>query len=212
MLPFMPRRPTSCPARLGGVAFVALAVGLFVALAAAIVVEGGGAPHDAGRSDAERSDAAVAVHVAHAAHAEQLARGAAVYAFSCTTCHGATGQGFAEARAAFPADHYDCSRCHMPLNPPQMTQRQIESTQSVFSLGEAPPLADANALARFGTAGALHAYIRATMPRWNPGGLDDDAYLDVSAFVLDLAGMLPEGAALDAAALDAVRLVAPAGD
>jgi mono/diheme cytochrome c family protein len=142
----------------------------------------------------------------HDARSAQLARGAEVYAFSCTTCHGATGRGFAEARAAFPPDHYECNRCHMPLNPPAMTPLQIEQTQSVFSLGHAPPLADAHALARFGTAQALFAYVRTTMPRWHPGRLDDDAYLDVTAFVLDLAGLLPEGTTLEPDALADVRL------
>jgi mono/diheme cytochrome c family protein len=142
--------------------------------------------------------------------AAQLARGAEAYAFSCTTCHGATGLGFEEARAAFPADHYDCSRCHGPLNPPQMTPRQIADTQTVFSLGHPPALADAAALARFGTAAGLFAYVRATMPRWYPGYLDDEGYLDVTAFVLDLAGLLAlDGAALTLDTLDTLRLVAP---
>jgi cytochrome c len=140
----------------------------------------------------------------------QLARGAEVYAFSCTTCHGATGQGFEEARAAFPADHYDCSRCHGPLNPPQMTPRQIAESQTVFSLGHAPAVADAAALARFGTAAGLFAYVRATMPRWYPGYLDDQGYLDVTAFVLDLAGLLPADAApLTPDTLPTITLVAP---
>lgn len=142
--------------------------------------------------------------------AAQLARGAEVYAFSCTTCHGATGQGFTEARAAFPADHYDCNRCHGPLNPPQMTPQQITESQTVFSLGQPPALADAGALARYGTAAGLSAYVRATMPRWYPGYLEDEAYLDVTAFVLDLAGMLPANATeLTVDTLPTVALVAP---
>ncbi|TVR94927.1 MAG: hypothetical protein EA416_02720 [Trueperaceae bacterium] len=124
----------------------------------------------------------------------QLERGQAVYAFSCTTCHGATGQGFEEARSAFPDDHYHCVRCHAPANPPVMTQAQIDQTQSVFSLGNAPGLADAEAIARFGSAAGLYAYVRATMPRWDPGRLDDGAFLDVTAFVLHLAGLLPDDA------------------
>ena len=126
--------------------------------------------------------------------AAQLERGQAVYAFSCTTCHGATGQGFAEARSAFPADHYECVRCHGPLNPPVMSPEMIAQNQSVFSLGNAPGLADAEALTTYGTAAGLYAYVRATMPRWDPGRLDDDAYLDVTVFVLHLAGLLPDGA------------------
>lgn len=124
--------------------------------------------------------------------AAQLERGHAVYAFHCTTCHGATGQGFEEARSAFPDDHYHCVRCHAPANPPVMTQAEIDRTQSVFSLGNAPGLTDADALAKFGSAAGLHAYVRATMPRWNPGWIDDDEFLDVTAFVLHLAGLLPD--------------------
>jgi len=124
--------------------------------------------------------------------AAQLERGHAVYAFHCTTCHGATGQGFEEARSAFPDDHYHCIRCHAPANPPVMTQAEIDRTQSVFSLGNAPGLTDAEALAKFGSAAGLHAYVRATMPRWNPGSIDDDEFLDVTAFVLHLAGLLPD--------------------
>ena len=155
-------------------------------------------PTTAAGSDPERADAAEA----------QRERGAAIYAFSCTTCHGATGAGFAEARAAFPADHYDCIRCHGPLNPPQMTPQQIQVSQTAFSLGVAPPLADADALARFGNAEALFAYVRATMPRWDPGRLDDDAYLDVTAFVLHLAGIRPSDAPLRYETLAAVPLSA----
>ena len=118
----------------------------------------------------------------------QLERGRDVYAFSCTTCHGASGQGFAEARSAFPDDHYHCSRCHMPLNPPAMTPAEIEAAQSTFSLGDPPPLADGPTIARYGSAAALYAYVRATMPRWDPGRLGDEAFLDVTAYVLHLAG------------------------
>ena len=143
---------------------------------------------------------------ASTAQVDQLARGQAVYAFSCTTCHGATGQGFAEARSVFPADHYDCFRCHSPRNPAQMTPDEIALHQTVFSLGDAPPLADPHALARFGTAAGLYGYVRATMPRWDPGRLDDEAYVDVVAFVLELAGLLPEGVVLTPSTMPAVPL------
>ncbi len=140
------------------------------------------------RSSADAADASRGPSLA-----AQVERGEAVYAFHCTTCHGATGRGFEEARSVFPADHYHCIRCHAPSNPPVMTQRQIDQTQSVFSLGDPPPVNDPHSLARFGTAAGLHGYVRATMPRWNPGWLDDDDdYLDVTVFVLHLAGMLPE--------------------
>jgi mono/diheme cytochrome c family protein len=171
---------------------------VFLLVVAAIAAGQGGPPGQAPGSTPGEPTAAA-----------QLVRGAEVYAFSCTTCHGASGQGFAEARAAFPTDHYDCSRCHGPLNPPQMTPQQIAQTQTVFSLGRPPALADAAALERFGTAAALHAYLRTTMPRWAPGALDDHAYLDVTAFVLDLAGLLPDGAVLTPETLASIALEAP---
>lgn len=117
----------------------------------------------------------------------QIERGREAYDFHCTTCHGATGAGFAEARAAFPADHYDCWRCHGPGNPAVMTPRQIETTQTVFSLGRAPALDAGSTIDRFGSADRLFAHVRATMPRWNPGRLDDETYLDVVVYVLSLA-------------------------
>jgi|GEM_PF-773646 len=142
----------------------------------------------------------------------QLARGQATYAFSCTTCHGATGSGFAEARSAFPDDHYHCTRCHVPGNPAVMTQAQIDQTQSVFSLGDAPPLNDPDALARYGNGLGLYSYVRATMPRWDPGRLSDDAYLDVTVFVLHLAGVLSDEAELTLEALAQLSLLPPSSD
>lgn len=123
----------------------------------------------------------------------QLERGRDAYDFHCTTCHGATGAGFAEARAAFPADHYDCSRCHGPGNPRVMSRRQIETSQTVFSLGRAPALDAGSTIDRFGSADRLFAHVRATMPRWHPGRLDDDMYLDVVVYVLSLAYDLDAG-------------------
>ena len=148
-----------------------------------LVIVSAGAP----RSNADASDGPRGPSLA-----AQLERGQAVYAFSCTTCHGATGRGFEEARSVFPDDHYHCIRCHAPSNPPVMTQQQIDQTQSVFSLGDAPSVNDPHALARFASAAGLHGYVRGTMPRWDPGRLDDDAYIDVTVFVLHLAQMLPE--------------------
>ncbi len=114
----------------------------------------------------------------------QLERGRDLYEFHCTTCHGASGAGFAAARAAFPSDHQDCSRCHGPGNPAVMTPHQIAASQTAFSIGHPPPLDDPSALARFGDAGALYAYVRATMPRWDPGRLDDAGFRDVVLYLL----------------------------
>ena len=138
--------------------------------------------------------------------AEQLARGAAIYAFSCAVCHGGSGQGFAEAVAAFPADYQQCARCHQPQNAPQMPGSQVGLSVMAFSLGDPPPLADAARLARFGSAAGLYHYLRATMPRWAPGSLDDQAYLDVTAHLLRLVGLLADEEALLADQLEVRRL------
>jgi mono/diheme cytochrome c family protein len=136
----------------------------------------------------------------------QPARGAAIYAFSCAVCHGATGQGFAEAVAAFPADYRDCASCHQPTNAPQMPGSQVGLGTMAFSLGDPPALAEPGRLARFGTGGALLHYLRATMPRWAPGSLDGGAYLDVTAHLLRMVGALGENETLDRDGLDDRRL------
>ena len=57
---------------------------------------------------------------------------------------------------------------------------EIMGSVMAFSLADPPPLAEPGRLLRFGTAAGLLGYVRATMPRWAPGSLDDGAYLDVS--------------------------------
>lgn len=128
--------------------------------------------------------------------------GAAAYAFSCAVCHGATGQGIREAVLAFPPDYRDCARCHHPQNAPQMPGSEIMGSVMAFSLGDPPPLADLERLARFGTVGALLAYVRATMPRWDPGRLDDATYEAITEHLLWLAGSPAAGAPRSGDGLD----------
>jgi mono/diheme cytochrome c family protein len=181
------RSPPAWRHALAAAALAAVGASLVLAVAGARA-EGGGEPAPAG------------------AAAGQAARGAAIYAFSCAVCHGATGGGFAEAVAAFPADYRDCAACHQPTNAPQMPGSQVGLSTMAFSLGDPPPLAEPGRLPRFGTAGALHRYVRATMPRWAPGSLDDEAYLDVTAHLLRMVGALGDEEALDRVGLDAKRL------
>lgn len=138
--------------------------------------------------------------------ADLLAEGAELYAFHCSTCHGATGLGLDEARLHFPADHAYCERCHNPLNPARMTIEQMQSQQTAFAVGDPPPLTDPERMARFGTAGNLYRYLQVAMPRWNPGSLSDDGYLAVTAHLLHGVGLLPSGTVIDLATLDAVPL------
>jgi len=165
---------------------------LVAALAALIVVAvcGSAAGWRTVRAEGDHDDAA-AVHADAGA-----ARAAATYAFSCAVCHGATGRGFAEAVMAFPDDYRECARCHHPQNAPQMPGSEIMGSVMAFSLGDPPPLAEPARLMRYGTAAGLLGYIRATMPRWAPGSLDDGAYLDTTAHLLRLVGWLGDGEAL----------------
>jgi hypothetical protein len=108
---------------------------------------------------------------------------------------------------AFPEDYRDCARCHHPQNAPQMPGSEIMGSVMAFSLGDPPPLADPERLLRFGTAAGLLGYVRATMPRWDPGRLDDGAYLDVTAHLLRRVGWLG-----DDEALTEERLSSPLGE
>lgn len=119
--------------------------------------------------------------------------GSATYAAHCLACHGPSGLGLAESAARFPADHQQCSRCHNPRNPPTLREHAAANDLAVFSLGEPTPLADAAYLARFPSLAVLEAYVRAAMPRWDPGKLSPAEARAVSLYVLHLSGSVPEG-------------------
>jgi hypothetical protein len=136
--------------------------------------------------------------VVHASEAmrQALERGQAVYDISCAPCHGGTGQGFAEARAAFPANHYDCQRCHRHSNPARMSLEEIERLGTAFSIGDPPALAGVRLVERFGSPRGLLAYVESTMPRWAPGSLDAHDLRVATAYVLALDDALPDDASL----------------
>lgn len=117
--------------------------------------------------------------------------GAALFEFHCSTCHGPTGLGLPESRERFPDDHKQCSRCHNPRNPAVMYEDPTASSLAVFSLGDPTPLADPGYLARFPNLAALEVYVRAAMPRWDPGKLTPDEARQVTLFTLHLSGSLP---------------------
>lgn len=121
---------------------------------------------------------------------EQVRRGAELYDANCKVCHGATAQGFEEAKLAFPQEHRKCTRCHRRGNPTLIDWNYIQD-HDMFDLGDPPALRGAETLSGFGTAEALYQYVRATMPRYEPGRLEDAEYLDITAFMLELNGMLP---------------------
>lgn len=131
-----------------------------------------------------------------------LREGEADYAFHCAVCHGRSGGGLAEARLAFPPDSRTCTRCHKPNNRVVMPLSLPTVDNDMFSIGNPPalhplPIVDSGAdLAGSGTGdgvapmasvaepAALFAYLRATMPRYDPARLSDSEYWLISAFLL----------------------------
>ena len=115
---------------------------------------------------------------------EAVLRGAYAYDQNCAVCHGDTGLGYEEARLAFPADHRTCTRCHRPGNVREMSfATMMERQHDLFDLGAPPALRGPGALSAFATDAVLLAYTRATMPRYQPGRLDDEGYADLVAFM-----------------------------
>lgn len=117
---------------------------------------------------------------------DQVRRGAALFDRNCAVCHGDSGLGLQEARAAFPQDHRHCTRCHKPNNPVVMSLEQVHEEgrdHDLFPIGDPPPLRGEGALASLRTPTALFHYTRATMPRYRPGTMRDEEYLDVTAFL-----------------------------
>jgi mono/diheme cytochrome c family protein len=107
----------------------------------------------------------------------QADHGAQVYWLSCMPCHGDRGQGLTdEFRATYPPEEEYCweSGCH-GANP----------YESGFTIPkQIPALIGNTTLAKFADAAQLNAYIRATMPFWNPGSLTEEDAWRVTAFIL----------------------------
>ena len=107
----------------------------------------------------------------------QADHGAQVYWLSCMPCHGDQGQGLTdEFRATYPPEEEYCweSGCH-GANP----------YESGFTLPKkVPAVVGETSLAKFTDAAQLNAYIRATMPFWNPGSLTEEESWRVTAFLL----------------------------
>lgn len=126
-----------------------------------------------------------------------LLDGEADYAFHCAVCHGRSGGGLAEARLAFPPDSRHCTRCHKPNNRVVMPLSQPTVDNDMFSIGQPPalhPLPAAAAgevegpppMASVAAPEALFAYVRATMPRYEPSRLSDSEYWLIAAFLLNM--------------------------
>jgi len=105
-------------------------------------------------------------------------QGAKVYRQWCGTCHGDRGQGLTEEwRATWPKSKQNCwqSKCHAANHPPE----------GFIFPKEVPAVVGPDTLAKFGTAQDLYAYIRATMPIWNPNMLSDDQYRAIAIFLVE---------------------------
>jgi hypothetical protein len=78
--------------------------------------------------------------------------------------------------AQWPADDQNCwqSKCHSFNHPPD----------GFILPHDIPALAGPGALAAFRTAADLFAFIRVRMPYQEPGGLSDDLYWEIAAYIL----------------------------
>ena len=123
---------------------------------------------------------------------EQVLQGAELFDYHCADCHGDTALGFEEAKSAFPEDHRHCTRCHKP-NSPKLRANMAITPDSSFDIGDPAALRGEGTLQTFPNAAALHAYMRGTMPRYEPGRLSDEEYWALTAFLLSLHGPLPDG-------------------
>jgi mono/diheme cytochrome c family protein len=129
-----------------------------------------------------------------AGYSEQVRHGAEVYDLVCSNCHGNTGLGIEEGRAEFLPEHQNCEKCHRPNNAAKKVDVEISDRNS-FNIGEPPALHE---LAKFGSAAGLKAYLQAAMPRYEPGRLSDEEYVDITAFLLVLNDKLPTDTTLTA--------------
>jgi cytochrome c len=126
-----------------------------------------------------------------AGYGEQVRHGAEVYDLICSNCHGNTGLGIEEGRAEFLPEHQRCEKCHRPNNAPTKANVEISEKNS-FNIGIPPALHGESLLSKFGNAAGLNAYLKAAMPRYEPGKLTGQEYLDITAFLLALNDVLPE--------------------
>ena len=102
-----------------------------------------------------------------------------------------TAEQAAVGRSAYQAN---CAACHAPD----------------LSGREGPQLAGANFISQWGgrTAGELTGYLRAAMPPGAGGSLPDQAYVNLTAFILDANSARPGDRALTAESTVAIRSVA----
>jgi hypothetical protein len=126
------------------------------------------------------------------AHPGQADLGAEVYYKVCMACHGDQGQGLTdELRSLLGPQDANCwqSKCHAANHAP-----------GGFVFPKVVPAVVTPAMAtRFPSALALHDFIQTNMPFNKPGGLSDDEYWQLTAYLVRANGGGPLPATLDAA-------------
>ena len=133
------------------------------------------------------------------AQPSQADHGAQDYWLYCLPCHGERGQGLTEEfRETYPPDEVNCwqSGCH--------GKRPYEFGFTLPT--QIPAVVDHSALAKFADAAQLNAYIRATMPYWNPGSLTEDEAWRVTAFLLRENGLLDGSTELSASNAATIKI------
>jgi hypothetical protein len=116
-------------------------------------------------------------------HPTQVEMGENVYYYHCMPCHGDKGQGLtSEWRSQWVDDHQNCwgRGCHGSLQ-----------NKSFIIPTVVPPVIDKATQARFQKAQDLFTYLKKTHPPQKPGGLKDEEYWAVTAFLLEENGHLP---------------------
>jgi mono/diheme cytochrome c family protein len=129
----------------------------------------------------------------------QAERGAKVFMFYCSTCHGDRGQGLTdEFRATWPLQDQNCwtPKCHGLNHPPEgfVLPKYV---QGVIGPGT---------LKNFTTAESLYTFIKLRMPYQNPHLLSEDERWAVTAFLLREHGVPGDGKLLDATTAASIRL------
>jgi len=118
---------------------------------------------------------------------DQVHPGEMVFWGMCSSCHGDRGQGLTdEWRDSFGKEDMDCwkSGCH-----------GTDAPQNSFQIPEtgAPAVAGAGSLLRYSNSYELRIYIRENMPLFPSGSLSPEQSWDLTAYILQMNEVQPEG-------------------
>ncbi|MCI0519744.1 MAG: hypothetical protein L0Z70_05745 [Chloroflexi bacterium] len=117
-------------------------------------------------------------------NATQLEYGAEAYRLVCNACHGDKGQGLtADWLAHWAPDDRNCwqSKCHASNHP----------DDGFYMPTNVPPVIGPGRLSAYRTAKDLNDYIARTMPYQDPGNMEAQEYLNITAFLLAQNGIDP---------------------